>query len=233
MAKYLIKEPQILEITKGPNKGEHYLRGILENVDSYYDADRAFTSFEKRVVNDWKKILTPDKGGIAEKPIPEEAIPDKMKYTYGIFAEYVPVAENGFFKKYLTDNPRGKAGDYVRDKEGNPIVYKSMRVFCQYALVRNEETDKIERTFFQGQSVEEVGQKLFGIQCVLVTASNTPATAEDEPEAEPIPPATAEDNKPKTITGYNPETGQPIYKQSYDLSKSINCLIIIITNKPY
>lgn len=221
MAKYEIKDVEIKKIEKGQNQGQEYLVGTLEDTTSFYAQDRKFVSFLDRVVKAWKAVLPTSKGGTAEKETPSEQIPDKMKYIYGVFADYIPNCEHGFVKKYLTDTQKNvngqlisiKAGETVKDKDGNPIIYDKLRVFCQYALVENEETGKIERVFLPGQSVEEVGQRLFSVQCASVVKSKAPAIAENEPEpgegAEPIPPKNAEEAK--KIIGYDPKTGEPIF----------------------
>ena len=218
MAKYEIKDAEIKKIEKGQNKGQEYLVGTLEDTTSFYAQDRKFVSFLDRVVKAWKAILPTSKGGTAEKETPVEQIPEKMRFVYGVFADYVPNCEHGFIKKYLTDTQKNvngtlvniKAGETVKDKDGNPIIYDKLRVFCQYALVENEETNKIERIFLPGQSVEEVGQRLFSVQCAAVVKSSTPAIAENpEPEKEPIPPHSGPEAK--IIKGYDPKTGEPIY----------------------
>lgn len=218
MAKYEIKDAEIKKIEKGTNKGQEYLVGTLEDTTSFYAQDRKFVSFLDRVVKAWKAILPTSKGGTAEKETPVEQIPEKMRFIYGVFADYIPNCEHGFIKKYLTDTQKNvngalvniKAGETVKDKDGNPIIYDKLRVFCQYALVENEETGKIERVFLPGQSVEEVGQRLFSVQCASIVKSNAPAIAENpEPENEPIPPHSGPEAK--TIIGYDPKTGEPIY----------------------
>lgn len=218
MAKYEIKDAEIKKIEKGQNKGQEYLIGTLEDTTSFYAQDRKFVSFLDRVVKAWKAILPTSKGGTAEKETPVEQIPEKMRFIYGVFADYIPNCEHGFIKKYLTDTQKNvngvlvniKAGETVKDKDGNPIIYDKLRVFCQYALVENEETNKIERVFLPGQSVEEVGQRLFSVQCASVVKSNAPAIAENpEPENEPIPPHSGPEAK--TIISYDPKTGEPIY----------------------
>lgn len=218
MAKYEIKDAEIKKIEKGQNKGQEYLVGTLEDTTSFYAQDRKFVSFLDRVVKAWKAILPTSKGGTAENETPVEQIPEKMRFIYGVFANYIPNCEHGFVKKYLTDTQKNvngalvniKAGETVKDKDGNPIIYDKLRVFCQYALVENEETNKIERVFLPGQSVEEVGQRLFSVQCASVVKSNTPAIAETpNPDDEPIPPHSG--LEAKTIIGYDPKTGEPIY----------------------
>ena len=68
-----------------------------------------------------------------------------------------------------------KVGDYVKDKDGNPIIYTTLRVFCRQFV----DEDGVKQ-FAVGESPIEQGQRAFGAYCVAIKEDPTPQKADDE-----------------------------------------------------
>lgn len=200
MAQYNVLNPVLKTIAEGKqNAGQKYLYASLQNKNCIWETPQTFTSFNPNVVKAYEQLLPVDKGGTAQTA---QAIPSELSTVMGHWADYMPPQK--FYKQHLSDhapvppsptNPQGrpaiKAGELVK-KNGIPIIYDTLRVFCLYYL-----DEKGERNYAKGESPIEVGQRAFNAYCVPVTSDSTPQTVE-----EPIPVVQAQ----PTI---QPQTAQP------------------------
>lgn len=224
MAHYRYVEAEICKVPEGKvNAGKEFIRAKIKNKRSMYEPAQTFMCFLPEIIEELKQYIPVDKGGTAEQaqPIPE---------TYdieGCWCDYIPPTP--FYKRHLSNHqpsaptvqrPKGtpniKAGDLVRDSDGwgNPIVYKALRVFCQYYI--DEDGTKV---WIKGCSPEEAGQQAFSAYCVGITENSQPQQV-DQPEvityqaAAPQPnpqptqqPAPGFIPQPQAGQGYQPQPG--------------------------
>lgn len=200
MAQYNVLNPELKVIPEGKqNAGKKYLYASLQNAKCIWETPQKFTSFNENVVKAFEQILPINKGGLAQTAQP---IPPELSTVTGHWADYMPTQK--FYKQHLSDhapvppsptNPQGrpaiKAGELVK-KNGIPIVYDTLRVFCLYYL-----DEKGERNYARGEAPYEVGQRAFSAYCVPVPSDSTPQTVE-----EPIPVVQAQPTQ-------QPQTAQP------------------------
>ena len=200
MAQYNILNPELRTIPEGKqNAGKKYLYASLQNAKCVWETPQTFTNFNENVVKAFEKVLPINKGGLAQT---EQPIPPEFTTITGHWVDYIPTQK--FYKQHLSDhapvppsptNPQGrpaiKAGELVK-KNGIPIVYDTLRVFCLYYL-----DEFNEKQYLRGESPQEVGQRAFSAYCVPVPSDSTPQ------EVEPIPVVQAQP------TTQQPQTAQP------------------------
>lgn len=191
MAQFVITSPEIKTVPVGKqNAGTKYLIAQLQNKQCPWEEPTTLTSFIPHIVAAFEQVLPIAKGGVAQT---EQAIPAELQVINGCFVNYTP--EQKFYKQHLSAHPAKPAtptsparaainiGDLV-SKNGIPIVYKSMPVFCPYYFDENN-----EKQWWKGNSPEEVGSRNFQSFCVPVQeeriASN-PATAGFGPQSENV-----------------------------------------------
>lgn len=182
MAQYRILNPVIRTVEQSKqNAGKKYLVASLQNARCIWETPQNFTCFNENVVNAYAQLLSVQKGGTqqADQPIPEE-----LQLLSGCWVDYTP--EQKFYKQHLSNhpavppsptNPQGrpeiKAGEIVK-KGGVPVVYTTLRVFCQYYI------DEFgEKQYLRGESPMEVGQRAFSAYCIPINEDKTPQTTED------------------------------------------------------
>ena len=186
MARYKIIEPQIKEVAAGKqNAGTKYLVAKLQNTLCIWEEPQTFTCFIAPIVNMFAPLLSIQHGGTsqADQPIPEE-----LAYVTGCWIDWCPPQK--FYKQHLSDHaPRPatatrpaqeaiKAGSLVM-KGGKPILYTTLRIFCQYYL------DEFgEKQWIRGGSPEEVGQRAFSAYCVPAEEDKTPQAMPTAPNTE-------------------------------------------------
>lgn len=173
MARFIINDPEIRKVADGKqNAGRRYLVGKLENMNDPFAEAQSFVCFSENIVNKYKDLLPLDKGGKAESA---QEIPEKYRTIYGVWCDFTPAQK--FYKKHLSAHPELniKVGDYVKDKDGNPIIYTTLRVFCRQFI----DEDGVKQ-FAVGESPLEQGQRAFGAYCVAIKENTAPQTADDE-----------------------------------------------------
>ena len=173
MARFIINDPEIRKVADGKqNAGKRYLVGKLENLNDPFADAQSFVCFSENIVNKYKDLRPTDKGGKAEA---EQEIPEKYRTIYGVWCDFTPAQK--FYKKHLSAHPELniKVGDYVKDKDGNPIIYTTLRVFCRQFV----DEDGVKQ-FAVGESPIEQGQRAFGAYCVAIKEDPTPQKADDE-----------------------------------------------------
>lgn len=203
MAQYNVLNPELRVIPEGKqNAGQKYLYASLQNKNCIWETPQTFTSFNPNIVKAYEQLLPIDKGGLAQTA---QTIPPELTVVTGHWADYIPPQK--FYKQHLSDhapvppsptNPQGrpaiKAGELVK-KNGIPIIYDTLRVFCLYYL-----DEKGERNYARGEAPKEVGQRAFSAYCVPISTDQTPQTVE-----EPIPVVQAQPTQPTQ----QPQTAQP------------------------
>lgn len=210
MAQYRYVSAEILKVPEGKqNAGKEFLRAKIRNVKSLYEQPQTFMCFQEEVVAALKQYIDINHGGTSQQAT---AIPAEFNVT-GCWCDYIPATP--FYKRHLSNhpavppnpqNPKGrpniKIGDLVRDNDGwgNPIVYKALRVFCQYYI-----DDDGTKVWLRGCSPEEAGQQAFAAFCVGITENNQPQTVE-QPES-----VTYQQGQPnpQPPTDQQPNGGQP------------------------
>ena len=218
MAQYRFVEAEILRVPEGKqNAGNEFLRAKIKNVKALYEPAQTFMCFQKDIVEALKKHIDVNHNGESKEPT---AIPAEFNVT-GCWYDYIPATP--FYKRHLSNhkpvppsaqNPKGrpeiKAGDLVRDNDGwgNPIVYKALRVFCQYYI-----DDDGSKVWIRGCSPEEAGQQAFAAYCIGITENTQPQTVEQpeviayqQGQANPQPPVNPQPNAP--------QVQQPVQQQT-------------------
>lgn len=195
MAQFLIKDPEIRKVAQGKqNEGNRFLVGKLENLNDPFSAnEKTFVCFSTNVVNVYKDLLPVSKGGKAETA---QEIPERYQKIWGVWCDYTPA--NKFYKKHLSNHPEQgiKIGDYVKDKEGNPIIYTTLRVFCRQYI-----DDEGIKQFAAGESPAEQGARAYAAYCVAIKEDKTPQIANDPNEeiikiSEPVNTTFTENKQP-------------------------------------
>lgn len=189
MAQYNILNPELKTIAAGKqNAGQKYLYASLQNKNCIWETPKVFTSFNQNIVKAYEQLLPIEKGGVAKEA---QSIPTELTTIMGHWVDYIP--EQKFYKQHLSDhlptppsptNPQGrpaiKAGEIVK-KNGVPIIYSTLRVFCVYYY-----DEKGEKHYAYGESPTEVGMRAFNAYCIPISTDSTPQATE-----EPIPVVTA------------------------------------------
>lgn len=199
MAQYRYVSAEICKIPDGKqNAGNEFLRAQIKNVKALYEPAQTFMCFQKDIVEALKQYIDVSHGGTSQQAT---AIPAEFNIT-GCWCDYIPATP--FYKRHLSNHqpvppsaqsPKGrpeiKAGEFVKDNDGwgNPIVYKALRVFCQYYV-----DDDGSKVWIRGCSPEEAGQQAFAAYCVGITENLRPQTIEPQevityqaPSAQPQP----------------------------------------------
>lgn len=216
MAQYRYVSAEILKVPEGKqNAGKEFIRAKIKNVKALYEDPQTFMCFQEDIVNALKQYIDINHGGTSQQAT---AIPADFNVT-GCWCDYIPATP--FYKRHLSNhkaaapsvqNPKGrpeiKAGQLVRDDDGwgNPIIYKALRVFCQYYI-----DDDGTKVWIRGCSPDEVGPQAFAAYCVGVTENNQPQTVE-QPETityqagqpNPQPPTDQSSNGGQQNGGQNP-----------------------------
>lgn len=218
MAQYNILNPVLKVIPEGKqNAGKKYLYASLQNAKCIWETPQTFTNFNENVVKAFEQVLPIDKGGLAQTAQP---IPPELTTVTGHWVDYVPPQK--FYKQHLSDhapvppsptNPQGrpaiKAGELVK-KNGIPIQYDTLRVFCLYYL-----DEFNEKQYLRGESPQEVGQRAFNAYCIPVPSDSTPQEVEPIPVVQAQPttqqPQTAQ---PQAQFAQQPGQGQPVQPQA-------------------
>ena len=181
MAQYKFIKAEIRKVSAGKqNANKEYILAQIKNVRSMYEPSQTFVCFLPEVVEALKPYISKQKNGEAEQDKP---IPSEYNVT-GCWYDYTPATK--FYKQHLSahdavlpspTNPKGKAaikvGDLVTDNNGNPIIYTTLRVFCQYYI-----DDDGQKVWIRGCSPEEAGQQAFSAYCISVNENTTPQVAE-------------------------------------------------------
>lgn len=199
MAQYRYVSAEICKVPDGKqNAGKEFLKAQIKNVKALYEPAQTFMCFQDDIVAALKQYIDVSHGGTSQTAT---AIPAEFNVT-GCWCDYIPATP--FYKRHLSNhqpvppsqqNPKGrpeiKAGEFVKDNDGwgNPIVYKALRVFCQYYI-----DDDGSKVWIRGCSPEEAGQQAFAAYCVGITENLQPQTIEPQevityqaPSAQPQP----------------------------------------------
>lgn len=216
MAQYRYVSAEILKVPEGKqNAGKEFIRAKIKNVKALYEDAQTFMCFQEDIINALKQYIDVNHGGTSQQAT---AIPAEFNVT-GCWCDYIPATP--FYKRHLTNhkaaapnpqNPKGrpeiKAGQFVRDNDGwgNPIIYKVLRVFCQYYI-----DDDGTKVWIRGCSPDEAGQQAFAAYCVGITENNQPQQV-DQPETityqqgqpNPQPPTDQRPNGEQQNGGQNP-----------------------------
>lgn len=210
MAKFELIAIEIATIKKGDNQGKKYMAITLMNTLDPLSPSRKMTDFDDGHVKVYSKYVPKKNGGELEAD--ELTLPDNLKYINGCFQTWSPCKENiPFTKMYVTDgthtvngNPiQHKNGDTVVDKNGNPRLYDSIRVFCRYYM--DPDFPGIPQ-YAPGCSAAEVGQQYFNNFCNRWVKPATTTQDDEDFGSVPNPQKPAE----KTIVGYDANMN-PIY----------------------
>ena len=186
MAQYRFVSAEICKVPAGKqNAGKEFVRAQIKNVKSLYEPAQTFMCFQEDIVAALKQYIDVSHGGTSQQAT---AIPAEFNVT-GCWCDYIPATP--FYKRHLSNhpavapslqNPKGrpeiKAGELVKDGDGwgNPIIYKALRVFCQYYI-----DDDGTKVWIRGCSPEEAGQQAFAAYCIGITENTQPQTVE-QPE---------------------------------------------------
>lgn len=181
MAQYRFINAEIRRVPQGKqNANKEYIVAQIKNIRSMYEPSQTFVCFLPEVVEALKPYIDIQHGGTAQQAQP---IPAEYNVT-GCWCDYTPATK--FYKQHLSahdaimpspQNPKGRAainvGDLVKDNNGNPIVYTTLRVFCQYYIDEDG-----SRVYIRGCSPEEAGQQAFSAYCIAINENTTPQVAE-------------------------------------------------------
>jgi hypothetical protein len=212
MAKFKLTNFEIKKIEKGPNKGNNYMIATAINTLFIRDVPQTITEFNQAVIDQYKPYILESKGGEAKEEIP---MPDQLQYTNGHVATYAPPKELiPFTKIYVVDGTHyvngvavpHKAGETVVNKYGEISLYEDIKVFCEYW---NDPDFPGIPQYPKGGDPSEKGQTYFNNFCKAYR-SNQPIATDEGTEVGSIPQEPA--NTRKTVIGYDPKTGQPIYE---------------------
>lgn len=215
MARFKLTGFEIKKIAKGPNQGNEYMIATAINTLFIRDIPQTITEFNQAVIDQYKPFILKSKGGEAETEIP---MPDSLQYTNGHVATYAPPKECiPFTKIYVADGTHyvngqpvpHKAGDTVVNKYGEITLFADIKVFCEYW---NDPDFPGIPQYPKGGSPSEKGQSYFNNFCKAYH-NTQPSITEEGTEVGSIPQQAPqqEQNADKTIIGYDPKTGQPIY----------------------
>lgn len=218
MARYKIIEPQIKVVEQGKqNAGTKYLLAKLQNALCLWEEPQTFTCFIQPIVNLFTPLLSIQHGGTAQA---DQPIPEELQMVTGCWIDWCPPQK--FYKQHLSSHPARpatatqpareaiQAGSLVM-KGGKPILYTTLRIFCQYYM-----DEFREKQWIRGGSPEEVGQRAFSAYCVPAEENTTPQIMPTAPAPEivggqvvqPAPAPTAQGQQP-TFT-QAPQGGQPL-----------------------
>lgn len=219
MARYKIIEPQIKVVEQGKqNAGTKYLLAKLQNALCLWEEPQTFPCFIQPIVNLFTPLLSIQHGGTAQA---DQPIPEELQMVTGCWIDWCPPQK--FYKQHLSSHPARpatatqpareaiQAGSLVM-KGGKPILYTTLRIFCQYYM------DEFgEKQWIRGGSPEEVGQRAFSAYCVPAEENTTPQIMPTAPAPEivggqvvqPAPAPTAQQGQQPQFV-QNPQGGQPI-----------------------
>lgn len=219
MARYKIIEPQIKVVEQGKqNAGTKYLLAKLQNALCLWEEPQTFTCFIQPIVNLFTPLLSIQHGGTAQA---DQPIPEELQMVTGCWIDWCPPQK--FYKQHLSSHPARpatatqpareaiQAGSLVM-KGGKPILYTTLRIFCQYHM------DEFgEKQWIRGGSPEEVGRRAFSAYCVPAEENTTPQIMPTAPAPEivggqvvqPAPAPTAQQGRQPQFV-QNPQGGQPI-----------------------
>lgn len=219
MARYKIIEPQIKVVEQGKqNAGTKYLLAKLQNALCLWEEPQTFTCFIQPIVNLFTPLLSIQHGGTAQA---DQPIPEELQMITGCWIDWCPPQK--FYKQHLSSHPARpatatqpareaiQAGSLVM-KGGKPILYTTLRIFCQYYM------DEFgEKQWIRGGSPEEVGQRAFSAYCVPAEENTTPQIMPTAPTPEivggqvvqPAPVPTAQQGQQPQFV-QNPQGAQPL-----------------------
>lgn len=219
MARYKIIEPQIKVVEQGKqNAGTKYLLAKLQNALCLWEEPQTFTCFIQPIVNLFTPLLSIQHGGTAQA---DQPIPEELQMVTGCWIDWCPPQK--FYKQHLSSHPARpatatqpareaiQAGSLVM-KGGKPILYTTLRIFCQYYM------DEFgEKQWTRGGSPEEIGQRAFSAYCVPAEENTTPQIMPTAPAPEivggrvvqPAPAPTAQQSQQPQFV-QNQQGGQPI-----------------------
>lgn len=218
MARYKIIEPVIKTVEQGKqNAGTKYLIAKLQNVMCIWEEPQTFTCFNKSIVTMFTPLLSVQNGGTAQA---DQPIPEELLYITGCWIDWCPPQK--FYKQHLSDHPARpatatrpateaiKAGSLV-SKGGKPILYTTLRIFCQYYI-----DESGEKQWLNGSFPNQVGERAFSAYCIPAEEDKIPQLMPATPEPEivggqviqPAPAPTAQGQQP-TFT-QAPQGGQPL-----------------------
>ena len=165
------------------NAGREYIYGSLLNNDCPWEGSITYTSFNANAVNYLRQFVPASRGGNATE---EKELP--AAYA-NILGETVAVkAPAPFHKKHLSGHAATAtraaimAGDLVRDENGNPRVYDTLTVFCQYYF----SSDTNEKQYVTGCFPANVFEQQFKAFCVSC-GNNTATTETQQPSLDVLP----------------------------------------------
>lgn len=164
MATYTLSNVTIKKITAGPNAGKEYLSATVNLKKSIYGGvERRVAFFNTGIVNMWKPLLPVGVGGTAQV---EQQIPEELKELHAKVVTWrAPV---NFHKMYITNVGDKKAGDYICDKKGNPLVFNSLELFCIMRF--DDDTNTWE--YGDKQSPDVVGSTHLASYCEQIGDTN-------------------------------------------------------------
>ena len=200
------------------------MRKKIKNINlRIYPDRRIYISAPLNLHTDYiENFIRSKKGWIDEvqKRLDELPKSTELQYVTGCWIDWCPPQK--FYKQHLSDHPARpatatrpateaiKAGSLV-SKGGKPILYTTLRIFCQYYI------DEFgEKQWIRGGSPEEVGQRAFSAYCIPAEEDKAPQLMPTTPEPEivggkvvqPAPAPTAQGQQP-TFT-QAPQGGQPL-----------------------
>ena len=217
MAKFELFDAQIKQIENGQNKGKFYLAGRLVNVLAPLDKRQKFTEFDESVVEQYKAYIPISKGGTAQEGT---QLPDILRYVSGHYVTWIPPKEcipfNRIYVTDLTDSNgvTHRAGELIKDKNGNPRLYESIVVFCRYYI---DPDFPGQPQYYSGNNPSQKGEQYFGQFCVARNATINNNDVDDEEQGiyqaqqQPTSPSQSTVTPPgMRLQGYD-VNGQPIY----------------------
>lgn len=176
MARYRILNPVIKTVEQGKqNAGKKYLVAELQNTMCVWEPTQTFTCFIDAIVAAFTPLLSIAHGGTAQQ---DAQLPEELSTVTGCWIDWVPPQK--FYKQHLSSHPAQpatptraarpaiQAGELVK-KGDTPILYTTLRIFCQYYL-----DEFNEKQWIRGGSPEEVGQRAFSAYCIPAKEDGTP-----------------------------------------------------------
>lgn len=180
MALFRITNPTIKVVPQGKqNAGKKFFYALLVNTNCPWEQPRAYTNFSDYVVAEFSKYLSVAHGGTLAE---DKELPAELSMISGHFVDYTPPQK--FHKIHLTAHaarpatPTSPARDAINigdivSRNGVPIVYDTLRVFCQYYTDENG-----ERQYVEGSDPITAGQRAFMAYCIPVNSDPAPQTVE-------------------------------------------------------
>lgn len=177
---------QSIDRSKNPDGKRKFLRGVLTNVQCFWDKPKVYVDFVPEHVEVFANYLSVANGGTQQE---DQPLPESMKYVSGCWVDWK--APTPFYKRHLSSHPARPAtatqvarpaivaGSLVCGADNKtPIVYTELRMFCQYFI--DEETG--EKTWIPGFSPNEIGNQAMAAYCVPIASMQSTQMTDDDTE---------------------------------------------------